>query len=160
MPQDYITHLKLEPHEEGGHFKVMYSSDQMINVSNEDPKPAGSAIYYHLSKDEFSTFHKLTFDETWHFYAGSPVILSIINNDGTLSQRKLGNPMLNEGAVFQTTVQKNVWFAAELEDKTSFALVGCSCSPGYSEGSEELGNVNELVELYPQHEALIRRLTK
>ncbi len=159
MKYNYVEALNLKPHPEGGHYKEAFISEQTVKKNDNQNYPAGSTIYYHLSRNEFSTFHKDSFEETWHFYDGSPVIIHVLNLDGTHTQFKLGNPRLHEGVTFQATVKKDVWLAAELQDKDSFALVGCSCSPGYTQDSEVLGSRIELIEQFPQHTELITRLT-
>ncbi|MGI8962259.1 MAG: cupin domain-containing protein [Bryobacteraceae bacterium] len=36
------------------------------------PRRASTAIYFLLAREDFSALHRLTADELWHFYAGSP----------------------------------------------------------------------------------------
>ena len=84
-----------------------------------------------MEKNDFSSFHRLKSDETWNFHYGSSLTIYIINEAGILKKVTLGNPLLDENAVFQYTVQANQWFAAEVNDKSSFSLVGCYVSPGF-----------------------------
>jgi predicted cupin superfamily sugar epimerase len=56
-------------------------------------------------------------------------------------------------------IKGNTWFGAELADKSSYALLGCSVSPGFEFRDFELGKRKELTVKYPKHELLINRLT-
>jgi predicted cupin superfamily sugar epimerase len=52
-----------------------------------------------------------------------------------------------------------VWFAAELLGDAGYALVGCTVAPGFDYADFELADGAALREQYPQHTALIERLT-
>ena len=57
-------------------------------------------------------------------------------------------------------IPKNVWFAAELIDKTSFALVGCTVSPGFHFEDFEMAHKNPLMMKFPEHSLLIERMCR
>ena len=63
-------------------------------------------------------------------------------------------------AEFQLTIEKQNWFAAEIENKKSFSLFGCTVSPGFDFDDFELGKRQVLINKFPQHKTLITRLTK
>ena len=50
------------------------------------------------------------------------------------------------------------WFAAEVINKNSYSLVGCTVSPGFNFKDFELKSRNELVSLFPDKEELISKL--
>ncbi len=85
------------------------------------------------------------------------MLVYIINQKGELSIKKLGRGKNGE---LQLAIEKQNWFAAELEDKKSFALFGCTVSPGFEFDDFELGKRDDLIKKFPQHSALIKRLTK
>jgi len=64
------------------------------------------------------------------------------------------------GEVFQFTVPGNSWFAAKVQEQESYALVGCTVAPGFDFDDFTLGERNELIGLFPQHESLINDLTR
>ena len=74
-----------------------------------------------------------------------------------LSIKKIGK---EKGCVFQITIEKGNWFAAELENKKSFALFGCTVSPGFEFEDFQLGKRKFLLTKFPHHKSLISRLTK
>jgi len=112
-----------------------------------------------LDGSQFSAFHRLKSDEVWHFYVGSSITLYIIDKIGHLSEVQLGiNSEKDEH--FQVLLKAESWFAATVNDKSSFALVGCSVSPGFDYRDFELGDRKKLIETYPQHRSIIEKFTK
>jgi predicted cupin superfamily sugar epimerase len=158
----HIKKLGLKKHPEGGYFKEIYRSGELI-IPEHLPKRYKSSrnfstsIYFLLEGRQFSAFHLLQSDELWHFYDGSAVLLYIISQNGELSIKKLGRGKESE---LQLVIEKQNWFAAELEDEKSFALFGCTVSPGFEFDDFQLGKRDDLIKKFPQHSALIRRLTK
>jgi len=63
------------------------------------------------------------------------------------------------GEVFQSVVPAECWFGAALKDKDSFALVGCTVAPGFDFDDFELAEQASLLEAYPEHAELIRKLS-
>jgi predicted cupin superfamily sugar epimerase len=172
-----IKKLGLEKHiSEGGYFKETYRSPDILsykgfhNKIHEDEisketfypekmRPASTLIYYLLVGNQYSTIHRVKSDEIWHFYLGSPVTLHIINKDRVSPRIQLGNNLEN-GENIHYVVTKDTWFCAEVNNKSSFALMGCTVSPGFDFEDFELGNQDELILQYPQHKELIVRFTK
>ena len=159
-----IEKLKLLPHPEGGYFKEIYRSNEIIKNSGlperfEGDRNFGTSIYYLLEKEQFSTFHKLKSDETWHFYYGASLLLHIIDENGNYKKIILRNDLTNN-EVFQYTVLRNCWFAAEVSDKKSFSLIGATVAPGFNFSDFEMGKREELISQFPEHKEIITRLTR
>lgn len=160
--QKYIKQLQLKKHPEGGYFKEVYRSGERILPTHlpkryKSSRNFSTSIYFLLEGKQFSSFHILKSDELWHFYDGNAVLLYIINPKGELTIRKLGR---GKDCDLQLTIEKQNWFAAEVEDKKSFALFGCTVSPGFEFEDFEMGKRDELLKKFPQHSDLIKRLTK
>ena len=160
--KQYIKQLQLKKHPEGGYFREVYRSGERILPSHlpkryKSSRNFSTSIYFLLEGRQFSSFHLLQSDELWHFYDGSTVLLYIINQKGELIVKKLGR---DEDCELQLTIEKQNWFAAELEDKKSFALFGCTVSPGFEFDDFEMGKRDDLIKKFPHHFALIKRLTK
>ena len=161
--KEYIEKLQLSAHPEGGFFKEVYRAEEQIN-DKLPSRYAGSrafstSIYFLLEGNQISSLHRLNSDEIWHFYDGSSIKIYIIDEDGKSFSVNLGNN-LEEGETFQTVIKKNSWFGAEVVDKNSFSLVGCTVAPGFDFDDFELGSRDELLESYPQYEDIIKKLTK
>jgi uncharacterized protein len=151
-----IKSLGLEKHPEGGYFKRTYEANTMVNVKGYDgPRHVSTAIYYMLVADQFSAFHKVRSDELWHHYMGGSLTLYAIDR-GKLSEIKMGK---GKGEIQQIAIKANTWFAASLNDKNSYCLLGCTVSPGFDYRDWKLGRRNDLVKMFPQHAAIIERYT-
>ncbi len=158
--QYYIENLDLKKHPEGGYYKEVYRSSEYFIIPDYSLKKRernySTSIYFLLEGNDKSFFHKLTSDEIWHFYDGTDLRIIIIDNLGNLSEVLFGKGT----GIFQFTIKKDSWFAAELVDKTSFALIGCTVSPGFDFEDFVLGKREELINLFPQHERIIQKFTR
>jgi len=160
--KQYIKQLQLKKHPEGGYFREVYRSDELILPEHlparyKSSRNFSTSIYFLLEGKQFSAFHLLQSDELWHFYDGCPVIIYIINQGGELTIKKLGK---KKDCELQIAIEKQNWFAAEIEDKKSFAIFGCTVSPGFDFKDFQLGSRNQLIERFPQHKQLIHKLTR
>ena len=160
--KQYIKQLQLKKHPEGGYFREVYRSDELILPEHlparyKSSRNFSTSIYFLLEGKQFSAFHLLQSDELWHFYDGCTVIIYIINQKGGLTIKKLGK---QKDCELQIAIEKQNWFAAEIEDKKSFAIFGCTVSPGFDFKDFQLGSRNQLIERFPQHKQLIHKLTR
>ena len=158
-----IDKLGLEPHPEGGYFKETYRSAGEINSGSLDSsyksnRNYSTCIYFLLTSDDFSAFHRIKQDEIWHFYEGSPIRLHTISENGEHNSYIIGRDILN-GEAPQLVVKGGDWFAAEVIKDHDFSLVGCTVSPGFSFEDFELPSRRELIEKFPAHKDLITEFT-
>lgn len=160
----WIEKLQLEPHPEGGYFRQTCRSELVIArealpAGFSGPRAVSTAIYFLLEKKNFSAFHRLRSDEVWHFYAGEPVVVHVIEPEGSYSRILLGRDP-DGGQALQGVVRAGSWCASHVADWNSFALVGCTVAPGFDFEDFEMGKRKELGIRYPQHRELIDSLTR
>ncbi|HEX7907678.1 MAG TPA: cupin domain-containing protein [Paraburkholderia sp.] len=157
---DLIRRFDLEPHPEGGFFRETYRSAERVcrDDGSGETRSASTAIYYLLCDGAHSAWHRIRSDEVWHFYAGEPLNVHVLDESGALVTHKLGNALTRADVVFQAVVPAGLWFAAECADPATFALVGCTVAPGFEFSEFELAEVGVLQARHPQHAALIERL--
>ncbi|MFA0961959.1 cupin domain-containing protein [Roseivirga sp. BDSF3-8] len=159
----WIEQLSLKKHPEGGWYKEMYRAEGKIS-DEKALSHYGSArhyytsIYFLLNESEISAFHRLRSDELWYYHAGSSLTLYVIDQKGSLSTHILG-PGVTRGEHMQLLIPANSWFAAEVNNPLSYTLMGCAVAPGFEFEDFELADGSRLAEAYPEHEALIRRLS-
>ena len=164
MKDYWIKKLDMLPHPEGGYYKEVFKSKDLIKPEGlsdrySGSRSAGTSIYFLLNGDNFSAFHRLQSDEIWHFYTGSSLTVYVINNDGELIEQKIG-PNYEEGEVFQYVVPSNLWFASKCNDPEGYSLVGCTVSPGFEFEDFEMAKREDLVREFPQYESVIAALTR
>ncbi len=160
----FVKNLNLQPHPEGGWYKETYRSEGDIAV---DRPPAdfsvnrsiSTAIYFLLEGKHFSAFHRIKSDEMWHFYEGGTLHVYVIHLNGLLEIIKLGKET-DKGEMFQAVVPAGCWFASQPADEKSFSLVGCTVAPGFDFADFEMAKAGELVQQFPEHELLIRKLCR
>ena len=159
----YIERFDLQPHPEGGYFKEIYRSGEIILPEGmprklKKERSVSTSIYFFLEGKQVSKFHRLKSDEIWHFYDGSGINICIIDDKGNLSNVILGKDV-EKGEVFQAVIPAGHWFAAEVTESNSFALVGCTVAPGFDFEDFELADRNEMIESFPLHEIIIKKFT-
>lgn len=152
--QALIRHLGLSPLPlEGGMVAQTYISRKKIGEA-----PNATAIYYLLSGEAFSHFHRLSADEIYHFYLGSPVELTELLPDGRVKTTILGQDVLN-GQCVQYVVSAGCWQGSRLVGSEGFALLGTTMCPGYTQEGYEHGEREALLRAYPQAREVIQALT-
>jgi len=162
--EELVQKFQLLPHPEGGYYKEMYRSDEVIAQAALPERFTGdrnfsTAIYFLLEQGNFSAFHRIQSDECWHFYAGQLLHVHIIHPNGVYELIMLGNDMAN-GETFQAVVLAGCWFASETATGGNFSFVGCTVAPGFDFKDFELGKGEELRNLFPEYVMLITRLCR
>lgn len=156
---EVIQLMKLEPLPgEGGFFKRTYCSKQNVIYGGES-KPIVSAIYYLITPEDFSAFHKLKRDEIFHFYAGDSVEFVQIS-DGNLKNISFGNDIAN-GDHPQVVVEGGVWQALRIAiPKLGWALIGTTVSPAFEFEDFLIGERKELLIEFPNLKETIMKFTR
>jgi len=161
--EDLINKLELKPHPEGGYYKETYrSADQIpyhaLSNAFKSDRAVSTCIYFLLTSDNFSAFHRINQDEIWHHYYGAALKIHMISEAGEYDSVIVGKDFSNE-EIPQYVVKAKTWFAAEILAKNTFALVGCTVAPGFDFEDFQLPTREFLTELFPVHYSVIERLT-
>jgi uncharacterized protein len=159
-----IRALRLNPHPEGGYFRETYRSEGVIRREELGGKFSGNrnfstCIYFLLTSESFSAFHRIVQEEAWHFYDGSPLHLHMISPQGKYQDVIIGRN-IEQGEVPQFVVPGGTWFAAEVTVNDSFSLLGCTVAPGFDFADFEMGKRDELIADFPECREVIRSLTR
>jgi predicted cupin superfamily sugar epimerase len=80
----------------------------------------------------------------------------MVSRKGEYSFVKLGK----DEEIFQFEIPHGTWFAAEVKKPGSFALVGCTVSPGFDYEDLEIGNRDKLIKNFPAHKEIIQKFTR
>lgn len=157
--QQVIAKLGLVPlPREGGFYRLTWVSAQRM----PDGRAAGSAIYFLITPDEFSAFHRLAGEELWHFHAGDPVDhVQLDPLSARVRTTRLGSNIV-AGHVPRLGVAGGIWQGAKLAAGGSrgWALLGCSLVPAWDEKEFEIADTGALLLAFPEHAAIVRELTR
>jgi predicted cupin superfamily sugar epimerase len=155
----WIARLDLRPHPEGGYYRQTYRSDELVThlpPRFSGARPMATSIYFLLQAPEVSRLHRIKSDEIWHAHAGSTLLISEIDGDGTLIEHRLGTGP--EDAP-QAVIRAGHWFGARLLSAPAWMLAGCTVAPGFDFADLELAERAALITRYPHHRRLIESLT-
>ena len=158
--------LGLRPHpREGGWYVRTYEAAELVAAeafSDEryaSARRTGTAIYYLLEPETFSEMHRLKSDEVFHFYMGDAVEMLQLATGGR-GERILIGTDLAAGERPQVVARSGVWQGSRLKAGGSWALMGCSVSPGFEFEDYETGGREELSARWPEFAAEIVKLTR
>lgn len=150
-------------HPEGGWYKETYRAKGVIPKASlpgfRGDRSYSTAIYFLLTNENFSAFHRIKSDEMWHFYDGDGLVIHEIQPTGMYVQHQLGLN-IHEVQEPQLVVKGGSWFASEVVKGGSWCFVGCTVAPGFCFEDFEMATRMPLCEQFPEHEPLIARLTR
>ena len=107
-----IEYHKMIPHPEGGHYVEVFKNK---NVTH---------IYFLLQQHEHSHWHRITKNETVHFYSGDPLEIYTSKDGEEFETNQIGS---NNNFIY--SIKKNTWFA--MKPKGKYSLIGCTVAPAF-----------------------------
>ena len=150
---ELVESLELQPHPEGGFYKETYRSV----LKNEEEQSLMTSIYFLLTSDSPSHFHRIQSDEHWYFHEGNPLSIHLLTDKG-LETIQLGLD-LAKNQTPHALVEGNTIFGSEIQAADGYALVSCVVSPGFDFSTFELFTKEDLLPKFSAHKTLIERLT-
>ena len=127
---DIIARFDLKPHPEGGYFRETFRDSR----TDANGRAMSTAILFLLARGERSHWHRVDAAEAWHHYAGSALVLEIVE-DGRRQSVRLGSD-IEAGETPQAVVPAHAWQAAH--STGDWTLVGCTVAPGFDFAGFEL----------------------
>ena len=107
-----IEYHKMIPHPEGGHYVEVFKNKDV------------SHIYFLLQGNEHSHWHRITKNETVHFYTGDPLEIYTSKDGEEFETNQIGS---NKNFIY--SIEKNTWFA--MKPKGKYSLIGCTVAPAF-----------------------------
>ena len=111
------------PHPEGGHYVEVFKNKDV------------SHIYFLLEGHEHSHWHKITKNETVHFYSGDSLEIYTSKDGEEFETNQIGS---NNNFIY--SIEKNTWFA--MKSKGKYSLIGCTVAPAFEFEDLELAPKN------------------
>jgi hypothetical protein len=136
--EQIIDLLGLIPHPEGGYYKETFREIPKLANNQENTKARAhcTAIYFLLTEGQKSHWHRIDATEIWHWYAGSPLALSVCPAQDKIAATEILGNSLQLGHRPQIVVPANYWQSAR--SLGPWSLAGCTVSPGFEFDSFEL----------------------
>jgi len=143
----WVEKLNLSEHPEGGYFRETYRSKQAIDCSaindgfkgyRDGYRDCCTAIYFLLKADQVSKFHRIKSDEIWHFYAGDPLTLAVLNHADCHEFMLSSN--IEDKQFFSLCVPAGLWFGAFHQKEhinAGYSLLACTLSKAISSLSDK-----------------------
>lgn len=150
-----VAELNMQPHPEGGYYAEVYRSPMEIPGKE---RQLMTSIYFLLTSDNVSNFHRIKSDELWFHHAGSPITVHVLNEAQGHIEIKVGSDILS-GEHPQALVKGGEIFGSSVDTSESYALVSCVVAPGFDFQDFELFKRSELLDQFPAHSEIITRLT-
>jgi predicted cupin superfamily sugar epimerase len=116
-----------------------------------------SAIYYLLTKGDFSALHCLNGDEVYHYYAGAPAQMLLLFPGGIVEEPVLGADLVASQHP-QLVVPAGIWQGSATQGE--WTLLGTTMAPPYTEEGFTLGKKEQLISGWPQANERIKQLTR
>lgn len=162
--QDWIDHLQLEGHVEGGFFRRIFQADHRPMLETEQgERYLMTSIYYLLSaQSPIGHFHLNRSDIMHVFVAGDPITYHLIDDEtGEYRQVVLGDD-IRHGQTPTMMVKGGTWKASQVpaDGQAGFGLITEVVAPGFDYADMTLGKKQDLLIRFPQHAALIDGLSQ
>ena len=158
-----IEALGLQGHVEGGFFRRTFEARDTARIETDaGERFAMTSIYYLLTAEgPVGHFHRNRSSIVHYFHLGDPIDYFLIHPDGRLETVTMG-PDPTRGQRLQLTVPGGIWKASRLQadGRLGYGLISEAVSPGFDYADMTLGDTASLLRTFPQHDALIRALSR
>ncbi|MBN2795699.1 MAG: cupin domain-containing protein [Clostridia bacterium] len=158
----WIEKLEMIKHPEGGYYRSFYDCPIKIKAESigeefKGERALSSSIYFLIDSEDASNFHRLKADEIWYYHEGAPLTVAVITPEGQLKYHQLGLEF-EKGQRPQVLVPAGCIFGSFVEQ--DYALVSCMVSYGFDYEDFELFERETLLNAYPEHEEIVKKLTR
>ncbi|WP_341903622.1 cupin domain-containing protein [Fluviicola taffensis] len=153
--QEIIEKFNLKSHPEGGFYAETYRSSQSIPGKD---RQLLTSIYFLITGNSISRFHRIQSDECWYFHEGSPLLVHSIFPNGEHQVIELGLDLTQNEVPFHVVPALTI-FGSHLKNDEGYAFVSCAVAPGFDFADFELFTSEELMKQYPDHQSIITKLT-
>ena len=146
--------LGLEPNPSCGFTTPTYNSALRV------PTPRGErqcafAQYFLVAPERAMVMHRIRSDQLYHHYAGDPLEVLRLHEDGTGDVTVVGSD-LAVGQRPQLLVPAQTFHVSRVQPGGSWALLATTVFPGLEPDDVELGDLDELAGRYPAFATEIR----
>lgn len=158
-PTALIEELQLRPHPEGGFYRETWRSPLTLPgavLPHGADRSAATSIYFLLTADSFSAFHRIASDELWFFHAGDPLeVIALPEQAGeevTVWRLSMSSPF--------AAVPAGRTFGSRVAAGGRWSLVSCVVAPGFDFADFVMPSRSELLAVHSDQSELVIGLTR
>lgn len=155
-PEEIIAAYRLARHPEGGWFREVHRSARPLGRLPGYPgeRTACTAIYFLLTRGDFSAFHRLRSEEAWIHLAGDPLELVLVGRE----VRRIELAPAASGGDPLAVVPAGELQAARSSGEYTLAV--CLVAPGFEFADFSMPTRADLLQEYPEQRELILAFTR
>lgn len=173
LTADWIRkHLGLEPHGTCGYMHETFVSPVQVpataltaayhgrlTAAYHGSRPMGGVFYFLVTPEAGVRLHRIRSDQMYHHYLGDPLDVLLLHADGNAAVHTMG-PDLEAGMRPQLLIPGNTFHAAKVGPGIGYSLLGTSVWARADPSDVEIGDVKQLLALYPSARADIERIAQ
>ncbi|WP_257828248.1 cupin domain-containing protein [Burkholderia glumae] len=152
----WISKLGLQPHPEGGYFRLDFASEIVRAKLDGEKRRDYSDIYYMVTSSSPSRFHQMKSDELWYYHAGDSLTMHVIDESGHYRTFRLGSD-IEHGDVLSVVMHAGWIFGASV-DSGDYTLVSCAVVPGFDASDYRILSQSELLKKYGKYREIILKM--
>lgn len=155
-PEEIIAAYRLERHPEGGWFREVHRSSLRLGriPGYQGERAAFTAIWFLLTRGDFSAFHRLRGEEVWTHLAGDPLELVLMGRE----VRRIALGPAAEGGMPLAIVPAGELQAARTSGGYSLAV--CFVAPGFEFADFTIPSREGLLKEHPDRRDLVLAFTR
>lgn len=162
-PDEVRAALRLDPHPTCGYVRVSFVSGISVAADGlpdpfADARPAGSALYFLVTRDAPVRLHRIRNDQLYHRYLGDALEVLLLYTDGTHRIGVVG-PDLKCGHQLQLFIPGGTFHTARLLAGGRWFLGASTEWPGVIPADVETGSPAALAASHPAAASLIEEFT-
>jgi predicted cupin superfamily sugar epimerase len=131
-----------------GYMAKTFDSDLLVSPNGRPTRPVGSCLYFLVTAHAPISPHRIWSDQVYHHYAGAPLDVLLIDNDGSVSEHRV-SAAVDEGSYPQLLIPAGTYHLGRVSGPDSWALLGTSSWPAVAASEVEPISIEELAARYP-----------
>ena len=161
--KEIMATLGLERHPTCGFVAETYRSslkipEKALPEAYEGVRPYASALYFLVTPDAQIVLHRIRSDQLYHHYLGDSLEVLLLYPDGKGEVVTVGSD-LGAGERPQLFLPGGTFHTSRLAAEASYALLASTEWPGVEPPDVEHGDIEALMEAYPDFREEIRAFT-
>jgi predicted cupin superfamily sugar epimerase len=142
-----------------GYMSKTFESPLNVAAGSGQVRSIGAALYFLITPERGISPHRICSDQIYHHYAGDPLEVLLLHEDGHASTHLLGS-RIADGMLPQLLIPAKAYhFGRLVMEGHGWGLLGTTSWPGVAEGEFEYADIDDLKAKFSGAERLIAEFT-